>query len=310
MAVTNMKFIKIIGVDFLNLTEETVASLNDLADEVKIYDDDPETGDEVIKRIDDADCVLCSWRTRIDDSILNRCKNVKYIGLCCTSDDNIDISNIYERDITVTNISHYCDEATAEYMFSQLLSLVKGLGKCQWKEQSSELNGKTIGIVGLGGVGKSVAKIALGFGMNVQYNSRTRKPEFEEKGCKYLELDELLGSSNIVSLNTPENTIVLSRDKFALIPEGAILMNNTVGKAYEAEDFADWISNRKNFAIIDSVIDGELIGDFPDLPNVVYMDVVGGWSIESKKRFSDIAIMNIDSYLKGNSINVVQKSNY
>ena len=114
---------------------------------------------------------------------------------CSLYDDasaNVAVNFARERGIEVTGIKDYGDPGVAEFIISQLILLLHGFGKNQWREMPHELTGKKIGIIGLGTTGQLLAECLLPFGADLYYFSRTRKPEWEQKGVKYLPLQELL----------------------------------------------------------------------------------------------------------------------
>ncbi len=290
-------FNQIVAVDDVALTEGAISKIKKYSkNPARFYDNDPESTEEVIKRIGNSDCVLVSWRTKITKEIFENCKNIKYIGICGTSSSNISLEEAKKRGIVVSNVGSYGDEAPAEYIFYQLLSLARGFGKYQWKEMPCELFEKTLGIVGLGAVGSEVAKLGLGFRMKVIYYDITRKPEFEKKGLRYLELDELIEKSDIISIHVPKDTKILAKKELGLIPKGTILVDTCLGKVFDIEDFVSWINKGENFAIFDYSVSEEYYKKFKDLKNVIFPKVIGGRTLESKKRLSMQVVKNIQAF--------------
>jgi len=301
-----MKFKQIVAVDTVNLSEGVLTELQKYSEKpFCIYSSDPKNQTEIIKRIGNADCVLVSWRTSISKDVLEKCANIKYIGLCATSFANIDLEETKNRKIVVSNVSNYGDEATAEWVFAQLLSLARGLGKYQWKEMPCELFGKTLGIIGLGNVGKHVAQLGLGFGMQVLYHSKTRKPEFEEKGVQFMALHDLIKNSDIVSLHVPKNTKVLSKKEFELFKEGAVLVNTCLGEVFDEKDFKGWIKKGKNFAIFDLAISEAYQKTFKKTKNVIFGEVIAARTAESKQRLSARVLENLKAFLEKKPVNIV-----
>jgi len=168
-----------------------------------------------------------------------------------------------------------------------------------------ELFGKTLGIVGLGAVGKQVARLALGFGMKVVYYSRTRELEFERKGLKFMNLHDLIKNSNIISLHVPKDTKIFSKKEFEIIPKGTILVNTCLGKVFGEKDFIDWIEKGDNFAIFDYSVSEEYYKKFKNLKNVIFPKIIAGKTMESKQRLSMKVIENLKSFLENKPVNVV-----
>ncbi|MFH1239612.1 MAG: NAD(P)-dependent oxidoreductase [Candidatus Diapherotrites archaeon] len=205
-----MKFKQIVVLDDINITDSSMTELKKYSEnQVKIFDSDPKDNNEIKERIADADCVLLSWRTPITKGVLSACKNLQFICLCGTNSDYIDLEECSNRNIVVSNIVDYGDEGVVEYILFQLLNLVRGFGKYQWKDYPAELSGKTIGIIGLGAVGKLLANTSLGFKMKVLYNSKTRKPEWEKRGLIFTDKKEILKKSDFIILQTPKNVKIL-----------------------------------------------------------------------------------------------------
>lgn len=300
-----MKFKQIVVLDNINISDSSISALKDYSEnKVKIFNSDPKDNNEIIERIEDADCVLLSWRTPIDKEILSKCLNLKFICLCGTNSNCIDLEECEKRDIVVSNIVDYGDEGVVEFIFFQLLSLVRGFGKYQWKDYPAELSGKILGIIGLGAVGKLLANAALGFKMKVFYNTKTRKPEWEKRGLIFADKEELLKESDFISLQTPKNVKILSKEDFGLMKE-KILVNTTLGKAFEEENFKDWIKQPNNYAIMDASTSKDFYDEFHNLDRVVFSDFIAGRTKESILRLSQKVLDNINAFLSGKPINKI-----
>jgi lactate dehydrogenase-like 2-hydroxyacid dehydrogenase len=298
-----MKFKQIVILDDINFSGSFMNKLKNYSQSpVKIFSCDPIDQNEIQKRIFDADCVLLSWRTSINKELILSCNNLKFICLCGTNSNCIDLEACFEKNIIVSNVRDYGDEGVVEWIFFQLLSLVRGFGKYQWKNYPAELCGKTIGIIGFGAIGKLLADVALGFKMKVLYNSRTRNFECENKGIIFVEKKDLFQKSDIISLQTPKNVKILNKEEFDLM-QGKILVNNTLGKAFNEDDFRRWIKKENNYLIMDMVSDFH--DDFKNLDRVIYSDIISGKTKESIFRLSQKVLNNISSYLLGQPINKI-----
>ena len=301
----NMKFNQIVVLDNVNITDSSMAELNNYSKEkVRVFDSDPKNSNEIIERLKGGDCALLSWRTSINKEVLSACKNLKFICLCGTNSNGIDLEECKKRKIVVSNIVDYGDEGVVEYTFFQLLSLVRGFGKYSWKEYPAELNGKTIGIIGLGAVGTLLADAALGFKMKVLYNSRTRKPEWEKRGLIFVDKEELLKKSDFISLQTPKNVKILDKNDFNLMNE-KILINTTLGMAFEEEDFTDWIKKPNNFVIMDVSQGENFYKKVQDFDRVIFSDFIAGRTKESISRLSKKVLESLSLFLAGKPINKI-----
>ena len=299
-----MIFRKITIIDKCGLTSPEIEKIALLSLEaISIYDDFPESENDIIKRMSDADCVLVSWHTKITAEMIQASPSLKFIGMCCSLYDeksaNVDIVEARKMGIEVKGVRDYGDEGTVEFIFSQLIFLLKGLGKNKWRSESTELTNKSIGIIGLGTLGQLVAKTAIHFGMNVFYFSRSRKYELEKTGITFLPLDELMESCDIITTHLPKNTILLTEREFSIKKPNSILINTSLGATFEKEAFENWISNDKtSFAIFDGNAAGSLQDELENYSNIISSEQFSGFTIEAKKRLSQKVLLNLTTYLE------------
>ncbi|HZK95433.1 MAG TPA: NAD(P)-dependent oxidoreductase [Prolixibacteraceae bacterium] len=299
-----MIFRKITIIDKCGLTSPEIEKIALLSLEaISIYDDFPESESEIIKRVGDADCVLVSWHTKISAETIQAFPSLKFIGMCCSLYDeksaNVDIFEARKMGIEVKGVRDYGDEGTVEFIFSQLIFLLKGLGKNKWRSESTELTNKSIGIVGLGTLGQMVAKTAIHFGMKVFYFSRSRKQELEKTGITFLPLDELMESCDIITTHLPKNTILLNEREFSIKKHNSILINTSLGATFEEEAFVNWISNDStSFAIFDGNAAGSLQDELKNYSNIISSEQFSGFTIEAKKRLSQKVLLNLKTYLE------------
>lgn len=299
-----MKFNRIVAIDNTGLISNAIDELGECSDqEVVFCQDDPTTDEEIIARIGDAECMLVSWRTRVDSSVIKRCPGLRFVGLCCSLYDeassNVDVAFARQQGIEVAGVRDYGDEGLVEYVISELIQLCKGLGEHQWRSEPVELTGKTLGIVGLGTTGRMLADRAHAFGMNVIYFSRTRKPEAEQLGFKYRPLHRLLEEAEIVSLHLPRNTNVLGPEEFSVLGDGKILVNTSLGLVFDKLAFVEWAKAPGNFAIFDGDGAGSVVSEFSKLAGVITTEKVSGWTAEARQRLSDKVLANVVAFLNG-----------
>ena len=298
-----MKFRKIVLLDDCGLVSPYKEKIYGLSQEKPdIYESHPEDNREIIRRIGDADCVLVSWRTPVDAEVLRSVSSVKYVGMCCSLYDeasaNVDIQAARAYGIDVKGVRDYGDNGTVEFIFAELIYLLKGLGKQQWKNEPTELTGRTIGIIGMGVLGTMVAETALCFGMKVLYYSRTRKPGLEKPGLEYADLDTLLSQSDIVTTHLPRNTVVITAQNIGLMKQDAIYINTSLGQPFETDPFLDWIGqNRGNYAIFDSAGYSTLADVFRSYSNIRLFDKSSGFTSEAKVRLTRKVWENMTAFL-------------
>lgn len=293
-------FKKIVAIDNVGLNKWGENELQNYSKEVKLYYDTPQDNSEIIKRIEDADCVLVSYTTNIDKEVIENCPSIKYIGMCCSLYDeksaNVDISCAKEKGITVLGIKDYGDEGVVAYTVSELLRLMHGFGQSQWKARPSELTNEKVGIIGLGTTGYMVAKALQAFGADIYYYSRTRKPNAEAEDMKYLPLHDLLKTVSILSTNLNKNTVLLYEDEFKAFGHGKILINTTLGPTFSVEALKNWLNNGDNYYLSDGA--GIMnCGELRELKNVIVVDKVSGSSYQCTERLSKKVLDNIKNYL-------------
>ena len=288
---------KIVSIDNTRLVPEAREQLRELAEEVVFYEDYPDSTEEVEKRMADADVVLVSWNTKIHREAILGAKNLKYIGMCCSLYDeksaNVDIPAARERSIPVLGVRDYGDEGVIEFIISELVSLLHGFHRHQWRDFPTELTGQKLGIIGMGTLGKMLVRTAKHFNMEVYYYSRRQNPEAEAMGAVYLPKDQLLSTVDIVSTHLPRNTVALEASDFDVFGNGKILINTSLGKTYDLESFRRWIQHRDNYAVFDvGGLEG-LLQEMKQYENVITSNNVAGFTTQAKTRLSEKVISNL-----------------
>ncbi|WP_424494408.1 D-isomer specific 2-hydroxyacid dehydrogenase family protein [Salinimicrobium sp. GXAS 041] len=295
-----MKFNRIVCLDKTKLQDWALEELQKLSEKkIEYHLDYPESDEEILNRIGDAEAVLVSWRTQISEEIIKKCPNLKYIGMCCSLYDdasaNVPVNFSRERGITVKGIRDYGDPGVIEFVISELIRLLHGFGEQQWKEMPLELTNRKIGIIGLGTTGQMLAKCLLPFGAELYYFSRSRKEKWEEKGVKYLPLKELLEKCEIISVHLPKNTVLIKEEEFRHFGHEKILINTSLGLPFQESAFEEWIKNASNYAIFDGDGKKELPADLENRSNVIFSKKSAGWSAETERRLSEKVLENIKS---------------
>lgn len=296
------RFKKIVCVDPTKLEPWALEELQEHSEQqIEVFNDYPSSKEEILNRIKDADAVLVSWHTQLDEEVLKQCSNLKYIGMACSLYDdasaNVAVEFARSRGIHVTGIKDYGDPGVAEFIISQLISLLHGFGEQQWRKMPVELTNKKIGIIGLGTTGQLLAECLLPFGADIYYFSRTRKSEWEGKGVKYLPLSELLETSEIVSLHLPRNTQILKEAEFAIFGTGKILVNTSLGLPFEEAAFKNWIEKEGNFAVFDGDGKKELPAETEENPQIITVSKSAGWAAEIQRRLSHKVLENLKDFL-------------
>lgn len=279
--------------------------------------------EEVAEKIADADIVICN-KTKLDSYTLRLAKNLKYIGLFATGYNNIDIDYCREHNIAVCNAGSYSTNAVAQHTFALILEHYNNTAKYnkfvqdgKWKRSKtfspfvyplSELAGKTLGIVGLGSIGQAVAKIANAFEMNVIAYNRSAK---EIENVEMTSLDELLSTSDIVSVHCPlnsESEHMFNKETFAKMKKGALFVNTARGGVMVEQDLFDALeSEHLGGAAIDTLAVEPMEEDciLMNAKNCIITPHIAWAPIETRVRLMNIVVDNIKNFLNDTPTNKV-----
>lgn len=296
-------FQKITIIDSCGLTPPVLEQIAQLSKEpIIIYNDFPDNDAEILNRIADSDCVLVSWHTKVNAEVIKAAPNLKYIGMCCSLYDekaaNVDIAQAQRQGIVVKGVRDYGDDGTLEFIFAELIFLMKGLGNRRWQTENRELRGKTIGIIGMGTLGTLVARTAQHFGMKVFYFNRSRKPELETEGFGFLPLSELVATCDVISTHLPKNSNVMGEAEFRNKKPNSILVNTSIGLTFDKDAFIAWMeSDPTSFAIFDGPGVGEFSEEFSKYPNIIISDRSSGFTLEAQSRLSEKVLANMQSFI-------------
>lgn len=293
-------FQKLVAIEPVNMVPEAVKQLHDYAKEVVLFQDIPGDNAEMIRRIGDADAALISYTSRMDREVIEACPNLRYVGMCCSlyseASANVDIVAARERGITVTGIRDYGDPGVAEYVVSELVRYLHGFGGKRWMERQKELTDMKVGVVGLGTTGILISQRLQPFGADLYYYSRTRKPDQEAAGIKYLPLDELLKTVDVVCLCLNKNAILMQEEQFRQLGNHKILFNTSIGPGHDVAALERWLSHGDNEFFCDNVggVGSEAL---LDNPHVNCVQVASGSTYEATYRLSQKVLDNIRVFL-------------
>ncbi len=194
---------------------------------------------------------------RVDAALLARAPRLRVVGNVAVGVDNIDLDACRARGVVVTNTPDVLTEATADLAFALLLGAARRVGEGDrtvragafggWTPSymlGARVHGATLGVLGLGRIGRAVARRARGFSMNVLYTQRRRAPEAveHELSARFVDLAELLGQSDFVSVHcplSPETRHLLDRERIASMRRGAVLVNTARGPIVDEAALAD-----------------------------------------------------------------------
>lgn len=290
--------------------------------QVTVYD---RTGSsEIVSRIGDAEIIVTN-KTPISRETLAQCPGIQMIAVLATGYNVVDCAAAAERGIPVCNVPAYGTYAVAQFAIAMLMEICHHIahhdatvhaGKwqnhpdfCYWDMPLLALEGRTMGIIGYGRIGQQVGRIAAAMGMHVIACSRTEAVP----GTEYVSLDELLARSDVVSLHcplTPQTDKLINRETIAKMKDGAILLNNSRGQLIDEQALADALSAGKlSAAGLDVVSTEPIRPDNPLLtaPNCILTPHISWAAIECRQRIIETTAGNIQSFLRGNTENVVNR---
>jgi glycerate dehydrogenase len=288
-----------------------------------VYDRTPP--DEIVGRIGNNGAVIVN-KTPVGRETIAACPSIRYIGVLATGYNVVDTAAAKERGIPVCNIPAYGTAAVGQFAVALLLEICHHIGHhdravhdgrwernadwCFWDYPLIELAGKTLGIIGFGRIGQSSGKIARALGMNVIAHD-----EYESEAGRaiapYVGLDALLAESDVIFLHCPlfpATRGIINRDTIAKMKDGVIIINNSRGPLIVEQDLADALDTGKVYAAGLDVLSTEPIGgDNPLLraKNCIITPHISWAPKESRKRLMDIAVNNLESFIEGRPVNVV-----
>lgn len=296
-----MKFKKLVAIEPVSLIPSAEKELYTLADEVVLYNDMPATDEEIAVRVGDADAVLLSYTSRLERVAMEKCPNIRYVGMCCSlytpESANVDIRYAESRGITVTGIRDYGDEGVVEYVVSELVRLLHGFDEEPWEGMPREITGLKVGVVGLGKSGGMIADAMRFFGAEVSYFARSEKAWATEKGYRFLPLKEVLATSDVVFCCLNKNTVLLHEAEFEALGKGKVLFNTGLSPAWDEAPIVSWLeSDPKNRLYCDTL--GALGGEkWMSHPQVRTVNVSTGRTKQAFDRLSEKVLNNIKAYL-------------
>ena len=293
--------------------------------ELKVYN--RTSPSELLERSEGAE-VLITNKTLITAKDMALLPELKYIGVLATGYNVVDIDEAKARGIVVTNIPAYSTASVAQMVFAHILNIAQRVGYyadenvrgrwtnnpdfCYWDTNLVELDGKKMGIVGYGNIGKATARIALAFGMEVlAYTSKDQKDL--PQGVKKATLDELFAESDVISLHcplTPDTKELVNANRLKTMKPSAILINTGRGPLVNEQDLADALNEgRIAGAGLDVLSVEPSVAGNPLLSakNCFITPHIAWATKEARTRLMDIAINNLRSYQEGNIINNVAK---
>ncbi|MDD4503819.1 MAG: D-2-hydroxyacid dehydrogenase [Clostridiaceae bacterium] len=299
--------------------------------ELKVYDRisyDEKDEDIIAERVGDADIVFTN-KTPITKKAMEKMPNLRFIGVLATGYNIVDADAAKERGVVVANIPTYGTDSVGQFAIALLLEMCHHVGAhsdsvfrgewannpdwCYWNYPLIELAGKTMGIIGYGRIGQTTGRIAQALGMKVIASDVYKNPALESDTMKYVEFDELFAQSDIIVLHCPlfESTKgIINKENIAKMKDGVMIINNSRGPLIVEEDLAEALNSGKVAgAAADVVMTEPIKADNPLLKakNCIITPHISWAPKESRLRLMNLAVENLEKFLEGNPVNVVNK---
>ena len=297
----------------------------------KIWDANLNLNDEVysqkklIELSQGYDGILTSLTEKIDEGVVQELsESVKIISNFAVGFGNIDLEATKKRNIVVTNTPDVLTDATAEIAMLLILGAARRAAEGllyaknkNWKWSADfligkQLQGSRLGILGMGRIGRAVAKLAKAFGMEIHYHNRSKLNSDLEMGAIYhSSIKSLFSVSDILSINCPatkETKNIINKETLEYFPPGAIITNSARGDMIDDEALVQALINRKIYSVGLDVYNGEpnLYSGYLNQPNAFILPHLGSATKKTRTAMADLAISNIEEFFKtGNCKNKV-----
>ncbi|MCW3991908.1 MAG: D-glycerate dehydrogenase [Candidatus Bathyarchaeota archaeon] len=306
-----MKRKVLISVGRLSFPEDVAETLSPLAE--VIYAPSRDFGES----LNEVEVVIVGTEP-VDDSYLDRAPKLKLVSRFGVGYDSVDIEACKARKIYITHTIGVLSEGVAEHTWALILGLMKRIpqGDRHTREEwalrrralpfGSDLLGKTLGLVGLGAIGSEVAKRALGFGVKLIYYDIVRRPELEsEHGMKFAELDELLRSSDIVTLHTPllpSTRGLMGEEELEMMKPTAVIINTSRGPVVNQEALVEALENGRIAGAALDVFEAEPIpldDRLLEMENVVVTPHIASATWETRRKMAESCVESVREFLEG-----------
>lgn len=299
--------------------------LNKYSDDVTIYE--RTSSDDVIERAKGAEILVVNKTILTADIIYALSPELKMIALQSTGYNVVDLVAANKNNITVCNIPSYSTNAVAQEVFAFILHFTNMVDAhsesvlngdwckcpdfCYWLSPLTELDGKTLGIIGFGSIGRKVAKIAESFGMRVLVSARSEKDLSGYNNTTQTDIDTILRESDFVSCHcplTPETTNLMCKENLAKMKKTAVLINTSRGSVVNEQALADALNSGEIAGAALDVLQTEPAkNDNPLLTakNCIITPHIAWAAKETRARLLSILDKNIECFLNGKTQNKV-----
>jgi len=280
-------------------------------------DDVPLDPSELARRLADADGALVVAGERVDDALLAACPRLKVVANVAVGYNNLDLAACTRHGVLATNTPDVLTETTADLGFALLLAAARRVGESErwvraghWKRWTFDmfpgvdLHGRTLGVIGMGRIGRAIARRAAGFAMRVVYHNRQRLPAAEEGGATWLALPDLLRQADHLVLMVPYSSAthhLIGEAELALLKPTAVLVNLARGGIVDDAALVRALRDGRLAAAGLDVFEGEpqLNPGFLELENVVLTPHIGSSTRATREAMARLAMRNLAEALAG-----------
>jgi len=276
---------------------------------------------KLISQISDVSGLICFPYDIIDKEVIDSAKNLKCISTYSVGYDHVDVRYAKSKKICVGYTPEVLTEATADLAFSLMLDIMRRvtegdrtIREGKWNQiygaydyVGVDIIGKTVGILGLGRIGKAFAKRAKAFDMNILYHNRHRISKKDEKkfGVKYVTLKKLFSQSDVISIHLPhtkETDKIIDMNVFKQMKKNSFLVNTARGKIINEKDLVLALKQKRIAGAALDVFDFEPISNkhpLAKMQNVVLAPHIGSSTIETREEMAKLAIKNLNLGMNG-----------
>ena len=280
---------------------------------------------KLIELSEGCDAILTSLTEKMDEDTINKLPDtIKVISNFAVGFGNIDLEAAKKRGIAVTNTPDVLTDATAEIAMLLILGAarrapegIEHAKNSDWKWSADfligkQLTGARLGILGMGRIGRAVAKLSRPFGMEIHYHNRSKlTPELEEGAIYHENIKSLFSVSDVLAINCPatkETVNIINKETLEYFPTGAIITNSARGDMIDDEAMLDALDRRKIYAVGLDVYKGEpnLNSGYLKHKSAFILPHLGSSTKQTRTAMGDLAVDNIDEFFKtGNCKNKV-----
>lgn len=297
--------------------DEAIRQLNE-AFELIIVEDSGKTLAEILKENPDTEALISFLSDKIDEKMIDLAPNLKIIANYAVGYNNIDVQYALKKGIPVTNTPDVLTNATADLTMALILAVCRRLvegdellrqGKFKgWAANfllGKELNGSTLGIIGMGRIGQATALRAKAFGLKIVYYNRTRKPDLEkEYGCQFKPFLDLVKEADIVSLHIPASPEVhhlFNKNVFDRMKKDAVFINVSRGDLVDEVYLAEKLEKNELFGAGLDVYEHEpqVTEKLLKLKNIVLAPHIGSATYKARMGMAQLTIDNVKQVLAG-----------